>query len=286
MKISFLLQNCLKISIIFTFFLLISCKKNSETEEEKKLKKEIETFMKLDFDHIQKVFHISETEAFERSIKDKCKLLDITIRSFYSIAETKKFSFLSVKEIKLDLLGEYKDINSFIRFFKENNKYVGIKELIINSQQTGFHNAKITIEVLVKNYLDRDFMPAAISTLAGLDTETVAILNASVKVYKSRYTLVNRLLTIEKIRWPNKIMCLTKMPDKCYVAKLQYLRTYHEEQLKIDVIAENSSDTIKKVNAFFDSSQELKGELKSYAKRDKPEEISSGLVGLSFIYQK
>lgn len=286
MKIPNLLRNCFKISLILSFFLLISCKKNNETELEKKLKKEIAAYMKLDFDLIQKVYHSSEIESFERSIKDKCKLLDISIRSFYSIDEVKKFSFLSVKEIKLDLLGEYKDINSIIKFLKDKPKYVGIKELIIDSQQTGLHNAKITVEILVKNYLDRDFLPSAISTLAGLDNETESILNASVKVYKSRYTLIHRLLTMEKINWTNKISCLSKIPERCFVSKLQYLRTNHEEQFKLDVVAENSTENIKKVNAFFDSSLELKSELKTYSKRDKPEELSSGLVGLSFVYQR
>jgi hypothetical protein len=286
MKFTFFLRNCLQFCLLLSIFLLISCKKNKETEIEKKLKKEIATYMKLDFDLIQKVFHTSELESFDRSIRDKCKLLDIAIRSFYSIDESNKFSFLSVKEIKLDLIGEYKDINSFVKFLKDKSKYVGIKELIIDSQQTGLHNAKISIEILVKNYLDRDFLPAAISTLAGLDNETESILNASVKVYKSRYILVHRLLTMEKINWTNKITCLSKIPEKSYINRLQYLRTNHEEQLKLDVIAENSHENIKKLNDFFDTSLELKSELKTYSKRDKPEELSSGLVGLSFIYQK
>ena len=114
--------------------ILTSCDKNpKDTELEIKLKKEIAAFQKLDATTIKKIYHISEVEGFERGIRDKCKLLDISIRSFYSLKDGKKYSFFNQKEIKLDLIGEYKDITNFLKYLKSLPKFTGIKELIIES---------------------------------------------------------------------------------------------------------------------------------------------------------
>lgn len=271
---------------IFILFLLLSCEKSKDTKKEAQLKKEIQAFQKLDAEQIKKVYHSSELVGLERSIKDKCKLQDLTVRSFYTLEEGRRFPFFEQKEIKLDLQGEYKDIASLIKFFKSKSKFIGIKELTIESQQTGLHNAKITIEVFVKNYLDRDFLPAAINAIAGLTVESEDYLVASLKVYKSRYSLVKRIVEIEAINWNSKLAWLIKIPERSYINKLHYLRTNQEEQLKLDVIAENNPENIKKVNLFFELSQELNNELKTFSKRDKPEELPSGLVGLTYIYQK
>lgn len=286
MKFNLSIRFFPKMLSLFTLILLMSCGKTKDTEKEAQLKKEIISYQKLDSVQIQKIHHISEVPGLERSIKDKCKLHDLAIRSIYSKDADKKYSFFNQKEIKLDLLGEYKDISSLIKFLKMKPKYIGIKELTIDSQQTGIHNAKITIEIFVKNYLDKEFIPAAINAIAGISLESQDYLEASLKVYKSRYTLVKRLVSIETINWTNILSTLLKIPEKSYINKLQYLRTYQEEQLKIDVIAEFNPENIKKVNSFFELSPELKGELKTFSKRDKPEEMPSGLVGLTFIYQK
>ena len=286
MKIKHSLYILSKLTLLLVLFFLVSCEKSKDTKKEAQLKKEILAYQKLDEEQIKKVFHTSELEGLERSIKDKCKLQDLTVRSFYSLEEGKKFSFFAQKEIKLDVQCEYKDIASLIKFLKSKSKFIGIKELSIESQQTGLHNAKITIEVYVKNYLDRDFLPAAINAIAGLTVESEDYLVASLKVYKSRYSLVKRLVEIEAINWNSKLACLIKIPERSYVNKLQYLRTNQEEQLKLDVIAENNPENIKKVNSFFELSHDLNNELKTFSKRDKPEELPSGLVGLTFIYQK
>lgn len=286
MKIKLSHSFLISLGAILTLFLLTSCTKSKEEQREIQLKKEIQAFQKLDSQQIVKIYHISEVEGLERNIKDKCKLQDLTVRSFFSLDGDKKFSFFYQKKIKLDLLGEYKDIVSFIRFLKSRPKFIGIKELTIESSQTGIHNLKITFEIFVKNYLDRDFIPAAINAIAGLTMESHDYLLANIKVYKSRYSLVKRLTEIETISWTNKLSCLSKMPDRSYINRLHYLRTNQEEQFKVEVIAENNPENIKKVNSFFELTSELTGELKNFSKREIPEDLSSGLVGLTFIYQK
>lgn len=272
--------------LIFAFFFCIGCEKSKDKTKEEKIKKEIIAYQKLDAQEIQKVYHTSEMEAFERGVKDKCKLLDLNISSFYTEGEGKKYTFLSIKEFKIDLIGEYKGIESFINYLKTRDKYIGIRNLTIESNQTGQHKASVHIEVLEKNYIDKDFLPSVINAMVGVSMESEDVLTANLKVFQSRYVLVKNLSSSETISWNNRLSCLYKIPEKCFIKKLQYLRTIHNEQLKIEVVTENNQETLKKVNSFFETSQDLKGGMKNFSKRDKPEELPSGLAGLAFIYDK
>jgi len=280
------IKNISKLKIVLLIMLLLtSCSTNKNTSEST-LKKQIKFYQKLDNKTIKKVFHVSEIDGLKRDIKEKCKLLDIEVNSFFVSNPQQKLISLSIQKFKMDINCKYDDISSFLKFLKSYKKFIGISEFIIDSKQTGSHRVYIAIEMITKDYIDTQYIPKAIKLVAGLSIDNLDYLKACVKVYKTRHYFVNTIINREAPNWNNVIKSFVQIPEKAYIKQLHYYRTTNSEQIKLIVHLLILDQVINSTNLFF-KNHLLSNYFNKFSKKKRPIQIDgTKIASTTYLYQK